>query len=120
MKVMKVSTQYLLLFKVKCTFIYEKFNSLPIVLIVANKECLGSNENELNSHLVKIKSEFWAEKCLVFLSDLNITPPNNHPINAFHALCQFLSHPDEMVSSFNVGNQTINLVVENSIKKTSM
>lgn len=103
-----------------CTFIYEKFNSLPTVLIVANKECLGSNENELNSHLVKIKSEFWAEKCLVFLSDLNITPLNNHPIDAFHALCQFLSHPDKMVSSFNVGNQAINLLVENSIKKTSM
>lgn len=27
-----------------CTFVYEKFNSLPIVLIIANKECLGSNE----------------------------------------------------------------------------
>jgi hypothetical protein len=101
-----------------CTFVYEKFNSLPIVLIIANKECLGSNENELNSHLVKVKSDFWAEKCLMFLSGLDITPLKNQPINAFHALCQFLSHPDKMFSfSSNVENQTINLVVENSIKK---
>jgi hypothetical protein len=101
-----------------CTFVYERFKLLPIVLIVANKGCLGSNENELNAHLVKVKSDFWAEKCLMFLSDLDIAPLNDQPMNAFHALCQFLSHPDKMFFfSSDVENQTINLLSEATIKK---
>ncbi|KAI8968426.1 hypothetical protein BDF20DRAFT_828053 [Mycotypha africana] len=101
-----------------CTLVYERFNYLPIVLIIAHKDCLGSNVDETNSHLVKIKSDFWAEKCLMFLSDLDVTPINDQPLNAFFALCQFLSHPDKMFSfSSNVENQTISLLSETIIKK---
>ncbi|KAI9275079.1 hypothetical protein EDC94DRAFT_487388, partial [Helicostylum pulchrum] len=52
-----------------CILVCERFNYLPIVLIIANKDCLGSKEIEPNSHLVKVKSDFWAEKCLMFLPD---------------------------------------------------
>ncbi|KAI7895243.1 uncharacterized protein EV154DRAFT_496368 [Mucor mucedo] len=97
-----------------CALVAERFKYLPTVLIIANKESLGSNEQ--NRHLVKLKSTFWAEKCLMFLSDLYITPLNNQPRNAFYALCQFLSHPDKKFSlSSDVENQSINLVVENSM-----
>jgi hypothetical protein len=101
-----------------CILVCERFDYLPIVLIIANKDCLGSTEEEPNSHLVKIKSDFWAEKCLMFLSDLDVTPPNDQSMNAFLALCQFLSHPDKIFSfSSNVENQTISLLSEAIIKK---
>ncbi|KAI8353236.1 hypothetical protein BD560DRAFT_408576 [Blakeslea trispora] len=101
-----------------CILVYERFNYLPIVLIIAHEDCLGSNVDETNSHLVKIKSDFWAEKCLMFPSDLDFTPINDQPMNAFFALCQFLSHEDRMFSfSSNVENQTISLLSEAIVKK---
>lgn len=41
-----------------CILVCERFNYLPTVLIIANKNCFGSKEIEVNSHLVKVKSDF--------------------------------------------------------------
>jgi hypothetical protein len=108
-----------LIFKIMqyCVLVHERFNCLPIVLIIANKDCLGSKEIEPYSNLIQVKSNFWAEKCLMFLPDLDITPLNDQSINAFHALCQFVSLPDKIFSFTSVENHTINLLSEAIIKK---
>ncbi|CEP06956.1 hypothetical protein, partial, partial [Parasitella parasitica] len=100
-----------LIFKIMqyCVLVHEKFDCLPIVLVIALKDRLGSKEIEPYSNLIQVKSDFWAEKCLMFLPDLDITHLNDQSINAFHALCQFLSLPDKVFSFSSVENDTINL-----------
>jgi hypothetical protein len=90
------------------TFVYEKIEILPTVLVIANKKCVGSSENEPHSHLVKIKSDFRVQKCLMFLSNWDITPFNDQSMNTFNALCQLLPHLVKILSfSSDVENQTI-------------
>ncbi|KAI9251253.1 hypothetical protein EDC94DRAFT_697657 [Helicostylum pulchrum] len=99
-----------------CTLIYEKSELVPAVLVIANKACPSLIESQavytdLNMPLTRIKSGFWAQECLLFLSDSNITPPFGRFTNAFIALCQFLSQPNKILNfSSDFENETIILL----------
>ncbi|KAG2235168.1 hypothetical protein INT48_003512, partial [Thamnidium elegans] len=86
-----------------CTFVYEKYNLLPTVLIISSSSRLDTRvdsdiDMNVDSSFKLIKSDCWARECLLFLPDSISTTLNNKSTNTLIALCQYISNPNKILS----------------------
>ncbi|ORE12177.1 hypothetical protein BCV71DRAFT_269465 [Rhizopus microsporus] len=106
------------------TLVYEKFDTLPTILIISNKSSSrlksdGKFSAIDNSFLIQCESKFWANECFLFIRDdlVNVNMVNT-PTSVLFTLCQSLADPNKSFTlSHDLDIHTICLACETTTDK---